>query len=156
MTTPLMFRNHFQVAYVVRDVDKCVASLGEKFGVHKWEIRKTHPGAPASRLAFAYAGGVMLELVEPVPEAKTIFRDWIPEDPAAARFHHLGYFVHSEEEWRTVVDHYEAAGIKTLCGSVADLLDYGYADTVAQLGHWTEFVRLKPAGKDYFANVPDN
>ena len=156
MSTPLLFRNHFQIAYIVRDAEKAIEAFGTKFGVPNWKVRQTTPGAPAKRIALAHAGGVVLELVEPDPEADTIFRTWIPDEPAGARFHHLGYYIENEEEWAKVVAQYHAAGIETMLGSVGDILDYGYADTVAQLGHYTEIVLLKPAGANFFASAPHN
>lgn len=156
MTTPLLLRNHFQIAYVVRDAEKAIEAFGAKLGAPNWKIRQASPGAPAKRIALAHAGGVVLELVEPDPEQDTIFRSWIPDDPAAARFHHLGYYIENEAEWKKVVDAYHAAGIETMCGKLGDLLDYGYADTVAQLGHYVEIVLLHEAGKDFFTRAPHN
>lgn len=156
MTTPMMFRNHFQVAYVTRNIDACTAALGERFGLTKWQIMPMHPKAPVTRLGFAYAGEMLIELIEAVPGRNTIFRDWIPESEDGARLHHLGYMIDTEEAWAAAVGQYQAAGITLFSDSMGDLLDFGYADTVAQLGHYCEIVRLKPAGKDFFADAPRN
>jgi hypothetical protein len=157
MNIPLVFRNHFQIGYVVRDANKAAAYLREKFGIVKWQIRRMPESAPSSALGFAYVQQMMIELVEARPSQDTIFRDWLPRSDSAARFHHLGYMIENEEQWRETVGQFEVAGVPTaFAGSAGDLLDYHYADTVAHLGHYCELVRLKPAGRDYFAKVPHN
>ncbi|TAK98547.1 MAG: hypothetical protein EPO08_18830 [Rhodospirillaceae bacterium] len=157
MNIPVVFRNHFQCGYVVRDIDKAIANMGEKFGVSKWQINRLSADAPGRALGFAYVQNVMIELVDVRPEQETIYRSWIPESDTAVRLHHLGYMIDTEEEWRSVISQFKAAGFRTaLEGSVGDILDYYYADTVAELGHYCEFVRLKPAGKSFWANVPHN
>jgi len=50
-----------------------------------------------------------------------------------------------------------AAGIRAvLTGSSGGILDYHYADTVQQLGHYCELIRLRPAGRDFWSAVPRN
>lgn len=157
MKTPLVFRNHFQVGYVVRDVHKAAARLSCDFGIANWEIRRMPATAPSSALGFAYVEQMMIELVEARPEQDTIFRAWLPEADSAVKLHHFGYMIQSAQQWQEVVGQFAAAGIRTaLAGSAGDLLDYHYADTVASLGHYCELVRLKPAGRDYFSRVPHN
>jgi hypothetical protein len=157
MSIPLVLRNHFQMGYVVRDVNKAAATLRDHFGVTRWQIRRMPESAPSSALGFAYVQQTMIELVEARPSQDTIFRDWLPESDSAARFHHLGYMIDSEQQWRETIGQFEAVGVRAaLAGSAGDLLDYYYADTVAQLGHFCELVRLKPAGLNYFSQVPQN
>jgi hypothetical protein len=157
MTVPLVLRNHFQIAYVVRDIDKAVTNLREKFGIAKWQVRRMPESAPSSAIGFAYMQQTMIELVEARPSQDTIFRDWLPPSESGARFHHLGYMIDSEEQWRETVGQFEAADIrKAFSGSAEGLLDFYYADTVAHLGHYCELVRLQPAGKNFFARVPHN
>ncbi len=157
MSIPLVFRNHFQMGYVVRDVSKAAAALRDQFGVGQWQIRRMPDSAPSSALAFAYVQQTMIELVEARPSQDTIFREWLPDSDSMARFHHLGYMIDSEEQWRETIDQLESAGVRAaFAGSAGDLLDYYYADTVAHLGHYCELVRLKPAGLNYFSRVPHN
>lgn len=152
-----VFRNHFQMGYVVRNMDKAIENMRDKFGVAKWQIYRLPKSAPGKALGFAYVQNVMIELVEVRPEQDTIYRSYIPESDSAIRFHHLGYMIDSEAEWRSVIGQFEAAGFKpALIGSSGDVLDYYYADTVAALGHYCELVRLKSTGKSLWANVPHN
>lgn len=156
MTIPV-FHNHFQLGYVVRNLDKAVESMRDKLGVAKWQINPMPRAAPARALGFAYVQRVMIELIEARPEQQTIYRDWIPESDTAARLHHLGYMLETEEEWRSTIGQFEASGFGVaLADSANDFFDYYYPDTVAHLGHYCELIRLKPAGRAFWATVPHN
>ncbi|HZV09413.1 MAG TPA: hypothetical protein VFF94_06625, partial [Novosphingobium sp.] len=41
-----------------------------------------------------------------------------------------------------------------LHGSMPGALDYSYADTRRDLGHFSEFIRLEAGGRAFFAAVP--
>lgn len=160
MTVPV-FHNHFQHAYIVRDLEKAMARFKDLYGVANWHVMPMPPGegSPTSGIALAYvdAEKVMIELIEGVPEVESLYQDWIPESESGARFHHLGFLIDDEDEYRNVVGQFEAAGFPTaFAGSSGDILDFHYADTVAELGHYCELVHLRPAGKDFFAPVPHN
>lgn len=157
MSIPIVFRDHFQHAYVVRNLDKAMANFRDNYGVAKWQVMPMPEGSPVKVLGLAYVHNVMLELIEAVPGHDTIYRDWIPASDTAARFHHLGYLIDSEEEYLSTVKQFEAAGISAgMAGRAGDMLDFHYADTVAQLGHYCELVHLRPAGQNYFSQVPHN
>ena len=158
MTIPVVFRDHFQAGYVVRDLDKAMANMRDKFGVAHWQVRRLPEGAPSRALGFAYVQTLMIELIELWPDqARSIYHDWIPDIDTQARFHHLGYLIDSEAQWYETIAQFEAGGIRpALAGGSGDILDYYYADTLAELGHYCELVRLKPAGKNFWANVPHN
>ena len=157
MTIPIVFRNFFQHAYIVRNTEKTIANFRDKYGVLKWQVRPIPEGAPIRAISLAYVQKVMIELIEPDPNQDSIFRDWIPESETSAKFHHLGYLIDSDTEYRKTVAQFEAAKIGVaFAGSVGDTLDFHFADTVAQLGHYCELVYLKPAGLDFFAQVPQN
>jgi hypothetical protein len=156
MTIPVVFRNHFQLGYVVRNLDPAIEQMRGKFGVAKWQINVLPKSAPARVLGFAYVQQVMIELIEARPERETIYRDWIPQSDTAARLHHLGYMIDSDEEWLSTIGQFEGAGFRTALAEGSDFFDYYYSDTVAQLGHYCELIRLKPAGRAFWANVPHN
>ena len=158
MNIPVLFRNHFQMGYVVQDIDRAISIMKDKFGVARWEVRHLPRGAaPAKALGFAYVQHVMVELVQVWPGEETIYHDWIPAEDGAARLHHLGYMIESNEDWCDTVAQFEAAGVPTaLAGSSGNLIDYHYADTVQQLGHYCELIRLRPAGRKFWSNVPRN
>lgn len=157
MTIPIVFRNHFQVGYVVRNLDKAIENMREKLGIARWQVNPMPRSAPARALGFAYVQHLMLELIEARPERDTIYRDWIPQSETAARLHHLAYRVDTAAQWRAIVSQCEASGFRTaLADSTGDFFDYYYPDTVEQLGHYCELIRLKPAGEAFWASVPHN
>ena len=160
MSPLLPFRSLFHLGYVVIDLEKVMADMRDRFGVAKWTVLPLPEGAPAKAIGFAYAGDHMIELVEVDlrQELMSIHRDWLPADPGEARLNHVAYIVDSEDELRSVIDRFEAAGVATAwLDSFGDIFSrYYYADTTAQLGHFTEFVCLGPAGKDFLAQVPRN
>ncbi|TAL02172.1 MAG: hypothetical protein EPO08_07765 [Rhodospirillaceae bacterium] len=157
MNIPVLFRNHYQMGYVVRDMEKAIANLKEKFGVANWHVRSFGPEAPVVALGRAYVQRVMIELVQATPNEKSIYSDWIPASDSALRLHHFGYLIDSEEDWRQAIAQCEAAGCPAaMAGSAGEIVDFYYADTVAQLGHYCELIRLKIPSEDYFAEVPRN
>ncbi len=157
MTLPLLMRNMFHSGYAVRDVDKAIESLGTKFGIRNWHIMRLPEDSPGRALAFAYAGDMMLELVDVKPGRLPIYNDWIPAEESAVRLHHFGHLVEDEAEWQAIARQFEEHGIPMVIDAeMGDLLNYRYFDTVALLGHYCEFVLMKPGGKGFWEGMPRN
>jgi hypothetical protein len=160
MSHPSPFRNFFHAGYVVCDMAKVVENMRDRFGVGKWKVLPLPEGAPARALGFAYVQGTMIELVEVDPrgELLPIHRGWVPQSESEAKLNHLAYLLDGEDELRALVARFENAGISTAwLESFGDIFShYYYADTTAQLGHYSEFVCLGPAGRDFLAEVPRN
>lgn len=160
MSLSLPFRSLFHLGYVVLDLEGVMASMGERFGVTKWKVLPLPEGAPAKAIGFAYAGERMIELVEVDlrQELLPIHRGWLPKDPGEARLNHVAYMLDDEDELQSVRARFEAAGVATAwLESFGDIFSrYYYADTTAQLGHFSEFVYLGPAGREFLAQVPRN
>jgi hypothetical protein len=154
------FRNFFHAGYVVRDMQKVMDAMRDTFGVGRWKVLPLPEGAPARALGFAYAGESMIELVEvdPAGELLPIHRGWTPQAAAEAKLNHLAYMLDSEDELFAVQARFEAKGVRTAWrepfGEIFS--QYYYADTTAQLGHYTEFVCLGPAGRDFLTSIPRN
>lgn len=158
MTPPVLFRNHFQLGYVVRNLDGAIATMRERFGVAEWEVRHLPASAPGRALGNAWVDGILIELVDVKPETDTIYHSWIPDRDEDLRLHHLGYLIEGEAEWREAIAQFEAAGFApALVGGAPGLMDWYYADTVAMLGHYTELVRYtSEAGRQFWAQAPRN
>ena len=157
MTIPVAFRDHFQNAYVVRNFDGASGMLRDRFGIAKWHVMRLPEGSPVSRIGLAYVQNLMIELIEAVPNQDSIYKDWIPKSDTAAKFHHHGFLIEREEDYQRTVEQFNAAGCPAaFAGSNGDMLDFHYADTVAQLGHYCELIHLKPAGREFFSVVPRN
>lgn len=161
MTVPVLFQQHFQIAYVVRDIEAATRRFAREFGIVRWDVMDMAallgPGHGTRFIGNAYAGEVMIELIEPDPAGESLYRDWIPDATDGVRLHHLGFLVRSDADFRAAVAQLEAAGYPTAhSGSFGDNLDYHYADTTALLGHYYELIHLKPAGEQFFARIPRN
>ena len=158
MPLPVLYRNHFQLGYVVRDLEGAMRTMRERMGVTQWEVRHLPESAPGRALGNAWVDGILIELVDVKPDRETIYHAWIPEDDEGLRLHHLGYLIDSEAEWRQAIAQFEAAGFTpALVGGAPGLMDWYYADTVAMLGHYTELVRYtSEAGKQFWAKAPHN
>jgi hypothetical protein len=160
MSLALPIRNFFHAGYVVLNLEKAMAGMRQTFGVADWKVLPLPEGTPASAIGFAYVQDRMIELVELDlrQELMAIHRGFVPESDGEARLNHLAYMLDSEDELLSLVAHNEAAGLATAwLEPFGDIFSwYYYADTKAQLGHFTEFVCLGPAGRDFLAAVPRN
>jgi hypothetical protein len=157
MALPLLLKNHFQLGYAVKDIDKATEALSEKFGLSKWQVVRLPEDAPSRALAWAYVKDLMIELVDVRPGRIPCYDAWVPECESAARLHHLAYMVENEDEWRSVKKRFDDQGTPMVVDEkMGDIISYRYFDTVQQLGHYSEFVLLGPRGKRFWANVPHN
>jgi hypothetical protein len=160
MSLPLPFRNFFHLGYVVLDLEQVMDGMRRRFGVAEWKILPLPEGAPAKAIGFAYVQDNMVELVELDlrQEMLPIHRGWLPATPREARLNHVAYMLDSQEELEALMARNEAAGIATAwVEPFGDIFSrYYYADTTAELGHYSEFVCLGPAGRDFLAEIPRN
>ena len=157
MTSPHLFCQLVQLGYVVTDFDKAAEGFRTRYGIDRWKVIPLDAGSPSSRIAMAYLGNTIFELVEVdlSVELLDIHRGWLPEDPAEARLNHVAFMLDSLEEWQGAQDQFRGAGVAMpVSMSFGDIFEFFYADTVAQLGHWSEFLCLGPAGKDFLADIP--
>ena len=156
----LPFRNLFHLGYVVVDLQQVMDGMRKTFGIAKWKVLPLPEGAPAKAIGFAYVQHQMIELVEVDlgQELLPIHRGWLPASPGEARLNHVAYMLDSEEELLALVAKNEAAGVATSwLEPFGDIFSrYYYADTTAQLGHFSEFVCLGPGGRDFLAEIPRN
>ena len=143
----------FQLGYVVRDLDKAMASYNRRFGPAEFQVAIAEPEYPHTRrVAMVYQGPVMIELIEPNPEVPSIYVDYIPEDDSGIRFHHTGHLV---DDYQETLRRLAAEGYNTPYKlSYGDVNDCCYTDMRAELGHYVEHVRLGEPGKQWFSSIP--
>ena len=151
-----VFSGYFQLGYVTRDLDAAIAAYRAKFGEVGFFVNEPGPidGAPSPtrRLALGYIDDVMIELIEPDPAQATIYDDALPDGVGPIRLHHLGYLI---DDHAAMLGRLKDMGYAVpLFGSMPGVLDYIYADTRADLGHYSEFIRLDEGGRAFFGAVP--
>lgn len=145
----------FQLGYVTKDVDEGCVALQDRFGAMEFLINSPPPLdgvlSPTRRIALAYIDDVMVEIIEPDPAQQSIYSELVPDD-SSLRLHHLGYYI---DDYAATLRHLSALGYSTpLHGSFGKALDYIYADTRAELGHYSEFIRLGEEGRAFFESAP--
>lgn len=150
-----LFDNFYQMGFIARDLDAATAMMGRTHGVTRWRRKRS---SPTMQAAHAWAGNVMLELIQLDPGAPAIYDGYVPEDPAAVRLHHHGFRIPDENAWAQVNRAVQEAGLATpMQGSVMDgQLNYLYADTLALTGIYSEYVFLKGAALSLYDDVPHN
>lgn len=150
------FRGFFQLGYVTRDLDRACAAYREKYGPVEFMYNSPAPvdgtAPPTRRIALAYIDDIMTEIIEPDPDQQTIYDDAIPNITGVIRLHHFGYLI---DDHASMLQQLKQMGYAVpLHGSMPGVLDYSYADTRADLGHFCEFIRLDEAGRAFFGSVP--
>lgn len=153
---PHLFAGFFQLGYVTRDVDAAVAVYTQRYGKAEFLINEPMPidgvAPPTRRIALAYIDDTMIELIEPDPMQRTIYNDVLPDRFGAIRLHHLGYLI---DDHQAMLRRLRESGYDVpFHGSIPGALDYSYADTRAELGHFSEFIRLDEGGRAFFGAVP--
>ena len=151
-----MFGGFFQIGYATRDLDAAMALYRRRFG--QVEFLAYEPGivngltSPTRRIGLAYLGETMIELIEPDPEQQTIFDAALPDRAGSIGLHHLGYLIDDHDAMLRRLEGMDCDVV--LQDRIDGFLDYSYADTRRDFGHFSEFIRLDQAGRDFFAKVP--
>ena len=156
-----LFQRHFQIAYVVDDVEQAMAAFGKSHGVARWDVMDmaamAGPGAPLKFIATAWAGDVMIELLQPDEDVPSIYAGWQAQTGRPFRLHHLGFLVDSAEQLVAHRQQLIANGYPVATeGSFGDSLDFAYLDTTADFGHYYELIWLKAGGEAFFDRIPLN
>ena len=156
---PGLLAGFFQLGYVVRDVNSAVAWYKRQFGPLDFQVVETPPEKqhPIRANAFTWIREVMIEFIQIDPSQPSIYLDYLPDSGDQIAFHHTGYMVEDQDAAlaQAVRLGYEIPmGEALTTADGEDLLDFAYADTRRDMGHFCEFIRLGPAGRAWFSSVP--
>ena len=158
----VLFKKHFQVCYLVDDAHQSMADFGEKYGISQWQVLdlKEMMGdeAPGRYITLAWIGDMMIELIEPIETVPSIYSGWQKESGQAARFHHLGFLVYSEEEFTAAKQQLVSQGFPIAAETdMGEILKSAQIDTTSALGHYYELIYLLGGeANQFFAGVPFN
>jgi Glyoxalase/Bleomycin resistance protein/Dioxygenase superfamily len=112
-----LFAPHFQVGFVVPDIEDAMASMGAALGVSWCDVIDRELEDVTLRVTFARTAAPYLELIEALPGTL-----WAaPDGPAP---HHIGYWC---EDVQAESARYEAAGLP-LRGDLGRIRYHGHAD----------------------------
>lgn len=154
----LFLSRHFQNAYTTSNLQAAVDMFGSRYGLHKFFYMRDIPFGPGAvvQIALAWAGDVMIELIEPQGEAENLYSTHLPAEGEVIRFHHLGHLVDSRAEFDTVSARAAASGYPIVLQGNNNGINFLYLDTRADVGHYLEYVHLDPPMAGFFAAVPRN
>jgi methylmalonyl-CoA/ethylmalonyl-CoA epimerase len=135
----------FQVAIVVRDLDRAVEVATEQLGAGPFsEIQSTTEKVyrgrriePVQRIASGTLGPVVLELIQPI-SGESLFWEFLEKHGEGV--HHLGTRLASPNDYQAALDRLAAAGFPSAQSGRKDGLAYDYIDTEAALGTYFELV----------------
>lgn len=141
---------HYQNAYVTRDVDKAVAGFKQyadvralmemEVPVQVWTPQGEGKGV--QKLAFVWVGDLNYELIEPKEgDVLALYRDALPADDSLT-FHHV---CHRVDDFAALTARVAQQPFPVvLKGGAPGLLEFLYVDTRPWLGHYTEYVWASP------------
>jgi len=152
-----------QVAYVTNDFDRALAVFAQVHRAKKFmELRDmrypTGPGREAHcNIGLAYVGATELEVIQPLGDDVQIYRDFLPADGFAIRFHHLSRFLETRRDYDEQLALFEKMGKRIpIIGDFSGRASYFYADFRAELGHYIECITFTEEGREWVATIPRN
>lgn len=153
----LLRKEHAHTGYVTNDLDRAMEIFRERYGVGEFTfIDGPMPDGGHIRVAFAWAGGQVYEIIQASGPSTAFYNEILPKDEFAIRFHHLGFIIHDQQGWDELEAELKAEAwpiaYSTLTGDFID----AYYVKAPELGHYVEYVRPFKAGVDFYAAVPAN
>jgi hypothetical protein len=107
-------------------------------------------------LGLAWAGDVMVELIQPNGAAPNMYSTHLPADGQFVRLHHFGHLIEQRSEYDAVVAQATASGYPIALQGNDYGVNYLYLDIRTDAGHYLEYVHLDPPMAGFFDPVPRN
>lgn len=155
---------YYQVAYVTNDFQRALKQFEGTHGISRFlEMPEARFATADNRealcnIALAYVGGTEIEVIQPLDGDVQLYRNFLPEQGFAVRFHHLSKLHETEESLEQELQRVVAEG-KSLPINGRDAKSqarYFYADYRAELGHYLENVYFAPASLEWLKQIPRN
>lgn len=153
-TSAPLFNGLYQLGFVTADLDAAQERLGRRFGISRFRVKRD---PLRMSTAHAYAGDIMVEIIEPGTEASPVYLEDVPTG-GAVRLHHQGYRVPDLKTWDEIVAIVAREGWDTpIRGTAMDgNLHYMYIDSRADIGIYQEYVYLTGPAVHLYDDVPAN
>jgi len=149
----MSLRGHYQNAYVTRDLDRAMELVGRTFGLGAFSafdvdmVSRTPDGERSSRLrvATAWAGGVQVELIQPVSGYLDPYLPALPEDRAdgVPRLHHIAV---RRDDFAAMREEAMGLGLPLAFESEGAGISCIFLDARSRFGHFFEFVTATAEG----------
>ncbi|HUD30129.1 MAG TPA: VOC family protein [Novosphingobium sp.] len=153
----MFLRGHMQNAYVTRDLDKAMEIVGERYGFERFDrfdpdmvVSTPHGDEPmVVRVASAWAGGLNIEIIEPVSGYVDHYATMLPADRAdpTPRFHHVSLRRDDLADMRAEIARLGLPlafeGPVAIREAIPSLV-FVYLDARASLGHYVEYTWKSP------------
>ena len=153
----MFLTGHMQNAYVTHNLDRAVELVGNQYGVEKFDrfdpdmtVQTLQGPQPlACRVASFWAGGLNVEIIEPVSGYIEHYTNMLPADrqDATPRFHHISLRRDDEAEMRAEIARLGLPlafeGPLSIRQAIPSLV-FVYLDGRASLGHYVEFTWKSP------------
>jgi catechol 2,3-dioxygenase-like lactoylglutathione lyase family enzyme len=153
-TNAPLFDGQYHLAFVTADIEAAQECLAAQFGIREYRVRH-NPQAIWS--AHAFAGDMMIEIVQPGPDAPPVFHQDRPGG-GAVRLHHIGYRVRDAQRFSEIEAIVEREGWETplRSSSMDGHLRVIFIDARATLGFFQEYVLLTGPALRLYDDVPFN
>lgn len=150
--------NVFQTAWVVPDVEVAAKDWADTRGVGPFYVMEFEggeslqyrggPGELRMRVAWAQAGDVQVELIQPLSTTPNVYRDLVPE--GETRFHHICFW---SEDLSADIAVLNAAGFPLAMLDNPDSPSFAYCDSSASNGHMIELLSRNEGMEQMFAGL---
>jgi len=99
----MLGREHSHSAWVTNDLDRAMEIFSSRYGIAQFSfIEGDMPSGGHIRVAFAWAGGQVLEIICADGPGAEFYNTMLPEGEFAIRFHHLGFLVPDAAGWQAL------------------------------------------------------
>lgn len=151
----LLDQEHFQICHCTNDLERACAVFADRFGIEEWRrLEGDLPSGGYIRIAIAWAGGVMYELLTASGPGTDFYMDRLPKDDFAMRLHHLGYLVHDQAGWDAMKAEVTRGGWRiSQENNTVGFMRHCYVEA-PELGHYLEYIFPEAAGIAFFEAVP--
>lgn len=140
-----MAGDFLQICYVTNDFEQAIAELRNVHSIGPFKEMRNHrvptrdDRAAVGHFALAFKADTQFEIIEPVSEDVSIYRDFLSGPGFQMRFHHLGRHIVSLTEYQEALRQ-----AKSRWPVPIDMAAFGgyyaYLDARAKFGHYLELL----------------
>jgi hypothetical protein len=152
----LLRAEQFQIAYATNDIERACSCFREQYGIKSFrQLAGPLSSGGHIHVELAWVGSTMYELISATGPGSELFNKHLPAAEFAIRHHHLGFLIHSEQEWIALLDEIKRRGWHMPSKShTVGFMQSCFVELPA-LGHYLEYLFPEPAGLTFFEEVPN-